>query len=79
MMNNTETALITTVCVRDDDARTFEFRKTGDSLEIVERISAALGQGRRVRCYTLAASSAAHEREERYLRRKGYEKARVDV
>lgn len=79
MGSDTQPFFVTTVCVRDDDARTFEFRKTGDSLEVVERISAALAKGRRVRCYTLGASKAAHEREERYLERKGYKKAAVDV
>ena len=54
-------------CVCDDDARTFEFRETGDSPDVVGRVSAAMATGRRVRCYTLAAGHGAEHEEQRLV------------
>jgi len=72
-------ALSFTVCVRDDDARTFEFRTTGDSAAIMSRVAHAATRGRRVRCYLLAADPNGPEREERYLLAKGYSRAPVKL
>ncbi len=69
---------ISTVCVRDDDEKTFEFLPMGDSIEIVARVSAALAKGRSVRCSTLA-DPEAQERERRFLITKGYREAAVEL
>ena len=61
-----------TVCVRDDDDGTYEFRTTHDMSSITSLVSAALTRGRRVRCYLLAADPEGPRREERYLAAKGY-------
>ena len=63
--------LVPTVCVRDDDAKTFEFRTSSDSTEIVDRVSAAIANGRHVRCYMLGADKEVQEMEERYLTGRG--------
>jgi hypothetical protein len=83
MGGGTRPASIATVCIRDDSAKTFEFRQTSDSVEIVARVAAAVAKGRHLRCYTLcytvAAGEQARGREERYLQRKGYKNGVVNV
>jgi hypothetical protein len=71
--------LVPTVCVRDDDAKTFEFRTSSDSTEIVDRVSAAIANGRHVRCYMLGADKEVQEMEEGYLTGKGYRRGSVQV
>jgi hypothetical protein len=68
-----------TVCVRDDDARTFEFCLMSDTRELTDRVAAAIKKGRAVRCYVLAKGATACELEERYLVSEGYRWAIVDV
>lgn len=68
-----------TVCVRDDDAKTYEFRCMSDSADVANRVAAGVRDGRRVRCYTLAADAEARKREEKYLTSKGYRPAAVDL
>jgi len=68
-----------TVCVRDDDDKTFEFQTTSDSADLTSRVTAAIANGRHVRCYVLAADPDAQEREERYLTGKGYRRGTVAV
>jgi hypothetical protein len=68
-----------TVCVRDDDDKTFEFRATSDSADLTSRVTAAIANGRRVRCYVLAADADAQDREERYLTGNGYKRGSVAV
>lgn len=69
---------ISTVCVRDDDRKTFEFLAMDDSIEIVAQVSAALAKGRSIRCATVA-DSEAQERERRFLVTKGYKEAAVEL
>lgn len=66
-----------TVCVRDDDRRTYEFHQTDDSTAIVDKVAAAVSGGRRVGYYILAGDANARAREERYLCGKGYAAAAV--
>lgn len=61
-----------TVCIRDDDVRTFEFRTISDSAAIMSLVAAAVGRGRHVRAYLLAADPGGRAREEQYLTAKGY-------
>lgn len=68
--------LLSVVCVRDDDKRTFEFRAIGDWIEILGRVSAALAKGRCIRCCTLA-DPEAQERERSFLMTKGFREGRV--
>jgi hypothetical protein len=56
-----------TVCVRDDDRRTYEFHLTDDSTPIVDRVAAAVSGGRSVGYCILAADANARAREVRYL------------
>jgi hypothetical protein len=65
--------------VRDDDAGTFEFLKTSDMNAIAQLVTAAVGRGRKVRCYLLAADPDGPSREERYLAAKGYSRGRVEL
>ena len=78
-MSGNRTAFSFTVCLRDDDDKTFEFRKTGDSTDLTNRVAAAIANGRHVRCYMLAADPDAQGREESYLVAKGYTGATVMV
>jgi hypothetical protein len=61
-----------TVCIRDDDEKTFEFRVVSDSSAIMARVAAAVAKGRHVRCRVLAADVQARDGEERFLAAKGY-------
>ncbi len=72
-------ALTFTVCLRDDDARVFEFRVTSDIAAIQEQVEAAASRGRSVRCEVLAADPNARAREETYLTGKGYTQGQVKV
>jgi hypothetical protein len=71
--------LTLTVCVRDHDAKTFDFLWTGDTTAITHLVTMALSRGRRVRCYLLAADPDGRIREERYLVAKGYLHGQVDL
>jgi hypothetical protein len=68
-----------TVCIRDDDNKTFELRTMSDSTDLTNRVTAAIAKGRHVRCYVLAADPDAQDREERYLAGKGYKRGTVQV
>jgi hypothetical protein len=68
-----------TVCIRDDDAKAFEFRRVNDTKDLMSRVAAGVAEGRNVRCYALAADEQAREREEKYLAGKGYTQAVVRV
>jgi hypothetical protein len=82
-----------TVCVRDDDARTFEFLVVSDTTGIAVRVVAAVCRGRRVKCYRLARGEAgeapgdkaresdeeARRRETEFLVAKGYTPGSVSV
>ena len=68
-----------TVCVRDDDDKTFEFHTTSDSGDLASRVAAAIANGRHVRCYVLAADPDAQPREEKYLVAKGFRRGSVVV
>lgn len=70
-------ALTFTVCLRDDDTRTFEFRTTHDAQAIIDLVAAAVRRGRKLHCYLLAANPNGPQREERYLLAKGYSRAPV--
>jgi hypothetical protein len=72
-------ALSFTVCVRDDDAGTYEFHATSDFTPIASLVASAASRGRRVRCYMLAADPDGPSREERYLASKGYTRGRVEL
>jgi hypothetical protein len=72
-------ALTFTVCVRDDDAGTFEFRTTSDTASIAHLVTDAVSRGRRVRFYLLAADPDGPRREERYLATRGYVRGRVEL
>ena len=65
--------------VWDDDDKTFEFHTTSDSSDLTSRVAAAIGNGRHVRCYLLAADPRAQEREWKYLTGKGYTQGSVCV
>jgi hypothetical protein len=78
-MGSDSRRILPTVCVRDDDARAFEFRTTNDATEIADRASAAVANGRHVRCYMLGADKDVQEMEERYLTGKGYTRGSVVV
>jgi hypothetical protein len=58
-----------TVVIHDDDVKSYEFRVTSDTTEIMSRVEAAVARGRHVRCYIFAGSL---RREEQYLASKGY-------
>jgi hypothetical protein len=66
-------------CIRDDEAKAFEFRFTARSVEVAHLVTAAIGLGRRVRCYALGVDGEAPEREERYLAAKGYKREDVKL
>jgi hypothetical protein len=68
-----------TVCLRDDDAGTFEFRRTGEMVSVTQLVGAAVSRGRRVRCYLLSADPDGRKREERYLLAKGYMRGLVEL
>lgn len=68
-----------TVCIRDDDAKTFEFRTTGDSTEVLSRVTAAIAKGRKVRFSVTGFDPSAREQEERYLKARGYTRGGVEV
>ena len=72
-------ALSFTVCVRDDDAKLFEFRVTSDVAVIKALVKAAASRGRRVRCEVLAADPNARTREETYLVAKGFTQGEVEL
>ena len=72
-------ALTFTVCVRDDDTRTFEFRTTRDAQAFMDLAAAAVARGRKLHCYLLAADPDGPQREERYLLSKGYSRAPVKL
>jgi hypothetical protein len=61
-----------TVCILDDDAKTFELRFVGDTTDVTDRVAAAVKNGRNVRCYILAEGTAARDREQEHLASKGY-------
>jgi len=61
-----------TICIRDDDAKVFEFRVIEDSASIMSLVAAAVARGRSVRAYLLAADPHGRAREEKYLDAKGY-------
>jgi hypothetical protein len=67
------------LCVRDDDAKAFEFHTTRDSTALIGLVASAVGRGRKVRAYLLAADPAGRTREERYLLRRGYSLAPVQL
>jgi hypothetical protein len=58
-----------TVFIHDDDVKSYEFRETSDTTEIMSLVEAAVARGRHVRCYIFAGS---REREAQYLASKGY-------
>jgi hypothetical protein len=68
-----------TVCVRDDDAKTFAFHRVADATDLMNRVAATVAAGRRVRGYTLASDELAQEREEKYLVGKGYRQSAVPL
>jgi two-component system cell cycle response regulator DivK len=68
-----------TMCIRDDDAKTFEFLGSIDATGITDRVAAAIASGRHLRCYLLEAGPLSREREERYLASKGYSQATVKL
>jgi hypothetical protein len=68
-----------TVCIRDDDNKTFELRTTSGSTELATRVTAAIANGRHVRCYVLAGEPDAQAREERFLAGKGNKRGTVQV
>jgi hypothetical protein len=68
-----------TFCIRDDEAKAFEFRFASRSVEIADLVIAAVGHGRRVRCYALGVDGEAPEREERYLAARGYKREEVEL
>ena len=71
--------LLHTVCVRDDDHRTFCFLASANATQTTGRVAAALAGGRRLRCYTLSADRRAEERERRFLVAKGYRETAVEL
>ena len=66
------------VCVRDDDAKTFEFVSTSDSSRVIAQVAAALAAGRNVRCHVLS-DEGAEGKEEGFLLSKGYRKEPVQL
>jgi hypothetical protein len=66
-----------TICIRDDDAKSYELQATSDATVIMNRVADAVTRGRHLRCYVLAADARSREREERYLVSKGYSQAAV--
>jgi hypothetical protein len=52
-------------------------RRQSDSTDLTSRVTAAIANGRHVRCYLLAADPDAQPREEKYLVAKGYRRGSV--
>jgi hypothetical protein len=61
-----------TVCVLDDDTRTFELRFVSDTSDVMGRVAAAVKSSRKVRCYILAEVATARKDEEKDLTSRGY-------
>jgi hypothetical protein len=57
----------------------FEFRKTGDSATVMNLVTSAVSQGRKVRAYLLAADPGGRTREQRYLVARGYSQMPVKL
>jgi hypothetical protein len=68
-----------TVCIRDDEAKAFEFRFTVRTSEVAHLVATAIGRGRKVRCYELGVDGEAPAREERYLASRGYRRQDVKL
>jgi hypothetical protein len=64
--------------VRDDDEKTFEIIATASVANLVDRVSASLALGRRIRCIALP-DHQARERERRFLVARGYRPAPVKL
>jgi hypothetical protein len=60
------------LCLRDDDAKVFEFRTTNDNAAVMNLVASAVSRERKVRAYVLAADPSGRAREERYLIGRGY-------
>jgi hypothetical protein len=66
-----------TVCVVDDDAKTFELHFTVRTRALVTKASTAVARGRRLCCYVLRGGAEELEREERFLASRGYKRGEV--